>query len=73
MTAVSRRSSKAGRARVPRTPTRIIAFPTSPDRARAVRRARVATARARVASGYYDRLDVQEVVAGALIDELNRS
>jgi hypothetical protein len=70
MTGLSRRSSKNRRAARPR----IVALPTRGTRATtSVRWSRVATARARIAAGYYDRLEVQHHVADALIDELSRS
>jgi hypothetical protein len=37
-----------------------------------IRWSRVSTAQARIASGYYDRLDVQDRLADALVDELKR-
>jgi len=37
-----------------------------------IRWSRVSTAQARIASGYYDRQDVQDRLADALVDELTR-
>jgi hypothetical protein len=36
-----------------------------------IRWARVSTAQARIAAGYYDRLDIQDRLADALIEELD--
>lgn len=65
-----------GRTPAPKRPTRtraqILPFPAAATGRERVRWSRVATAQARIAAGYYDRLDVQDLVAGALFDELNR-
>jgi hypothetical protein len=44
----------------------------SPEAVEKIRWARVMTARARVAAGYYQRDDVRELVAEAVLRELQR-
>lgn len=54
------------------TGARILPFPETATGGERVRWSRVATAQARIAAGYYDRLDVQDLVAGVVFDELTR-
>ena len=50
---------------------RIVPLPT-PSGEASIRWSRVSTAQARIAAGYYDRQDVQDRLADALFDELQR-
>ncbi|MBI5709967.1 MAG: hypothetical protein HZC42_06630 [Candidatus Eisenbacteria bacterium] len=58
--------------RVRREPPRILRLEESPAVAR-VRWARVETARARIAAGYYDRAEIRERLADAVLEELDKS
>jgi hypothetical protein len=61
--------SAAGSASTPRTPAPVTAIPTLSER---IRWTRVMTAQARLAVGYYDRPDVLEELADAVIEELEQ-
>jgi hypothetical protein len=64
MTPTPRRDSRRTRtASVPSEPARIAEFVRWPN---------IATARARVAAGWYDRADVKDRLVDALLEELRR-
>ena len=68
MSATSRPKNKSAD-----VPARARIIPLRPGHAaESIRWSRVSTAQARIASGYYDRLDVQDRLADALVDELKR-
>lgn len=71
MTTVSRRTSKTPRTDGA-TRARILVLPLAASDVARVRRSRVETAKARIASGFYDRLEVQDHLADALIEELKQ-
>jgi hypothetical protein len=71
MTIVSRRTPKTPRPDGV-TRARILVLPLASSDVERVRRSRIETAKARIAAGFYDRLEVQDRLAETLIEELKQ-